>query len=546
MLASGYSSAMANPEHLARLKESVSAWNAWRDQNPDLDADLTGADLSRMDISEADLARALLAGADLTGAVLRWANLKRADLKKARLAEADLSGANLTWAILEGAELAGAALNGARLVEARLAKASLQRAVLWEADLSSAHLEGVDLANAYLSRANFSDANLAEANLAEANLAGANLRDADLTDAYLSGANLAGADLKQADLTGSNLAGANLIHANLAEASIFRGNLSNAVLAGSELHHANLKGANLFAADLRSANLQRANLDGANLTNARLWETQRAGWSIQGAVCECAYWDEEAAVPTRYAPGEFERLYSEQTCIDLFYEGGVSSFELNTLPALLHHLASLHPESNIRLRSIHETGGGARISISVGDAGPQAADKIKADAMQVYQAQLVLRERETERLQIEKSYLESLLIGRLIPAMLSAATPQNVFNAPVTGLVMAGGDSKVDFHQTVNDSSALLALLERMMDHRADLRLSAPEASQLETELHSAKSELQQPYPDKSALAKSFQFIQKLATEALTRAAGKLGEQALSVDWQSWLHQLGRLLGHLS
>jgi uncharacterized protein YjbI with pentapeptide repeats len=536
---------MAAPDHLKRIRMGVAVWNAWRDSHPDLDADLTGADLSRMDISEVDLTRAFLTEADLTNAVLRWANLKRAHLNKAKLAEADLSGADLTWATLGDADLAGAALNGAKLIEAHLEGASLRRAVLWEADLSRARLDGVDLANAYLSRANFSDAHLADANLAEANLAGANLRDADLTNSHLCGANLTGADLKQADLTESNLANANLSNANLAEASIFRGDLSNAVLARAELHHANLRRANLSAADLRSANLQRANLDGANLTNTRLWETQRAGWSIQGVICECAYWDEEASVPTCYAPGEFERLYSEQTCIELFYEGGVSTFELNTLPALLHHLASLHPNSNIRLKSIEETGGGARISISVGDADAETADKIKADAMNVYQAQLALRDKETERLQIERDYIERLFLGKLVPAMLTAATPQNVFNAPVTGMVIAGGESRVDLHQTINDNSALLALLEKMIDRRADLNLAAPEASRLETELHSAKAELAKPRPDPSMLAKSVNFIQKLATEALTRAAGKLGEQAVSSDWQSWLHQLSQYASHL-
>jgi uncharacterized protein YjbI with pentapeptide repeats len=535
---------MANPEDLARLRMGVGTWNAWRNLHPDRDADLSEADLSRMDLREADLTRTNLEDANLTGVNLRWATLKRAKLSRAALAEADLSEAELKWAILRNADLRGAALNGAKLVEAHLSGAMLQRAVLWEADLSRAHLDGVNLGSAYLSRASFGDAILTDANLAEANLAGANLRDAELMNADLSGANLTGVDLIRADLTEANLANANLRDAKLAEASIFRGNLLEAVLARAELHHANLRRANLSAADLRSANLQRANLDGANLTHARLWETQRAGWSIQGILCECVYWDEEARTPTYYAPGEFERLYAEQTCIELFYQGGVSTFELNTLPALLQHLATIHPDSNIRLKSIEETGGGARISISVGDTDTQTAEKIKADAMQVYRSQLVLREREAERLQIEKNYLESLFLGRLIPAMLSVGTPQNVFNAPVTGLVVASGESKIDFHPTIHDNSALLTLLERMIDRRADLHLPAAKASLFEIEIESAKGELQKPNPDTSVLTKSIQFIQKLATEALTQAAGKLGEQAISADWQSWIHQLGRLLSY--
>jgi uncharacterized protein YjbI with pentapeptide repeats len=537
---------MANPEHLARMKMAVSVWNAWRGQHPELDADLTGADLRGMDLAEADLTRALLSEADLTGAVLRWANLKRVNLNRAMLTDADLSGADLTWATLEDAGLRGAALNGAKLIEARLAGAALSRAVLWEADLNRAHLEGVDLGNAYLSNANLCDATLTGANLAGANLAGANLGDADLNDANLEGANLSGAELVRADLAETNLTRASLRNANLSEASLFRGNLSSAVLAMADLNHANLRKADLSAADLRSANLQRANLDGANLTNARLWETQRAGWSIEGVLCECAYWDENASVPTCYAPGEFERLYSDQTCVELFYAGGVSTFELNTLPALLHHLALLHPDSNIRLKSIEETGGGAKISISVGDADTDSAEKIKADAMRVYQAQLVLRDKETERLQIERDYLERLFLGKLVPAMLSAGAPHNVFNAPVNGVVIASGDSKVDFHQTVNDNSALLALLEKMMDRRADLNLPAPEAREFESQLQSTTAELKKTNPDKSVLLKGAGFLEKLAAEAFTRAAGKLGEAAITADWQSWLHQLGHFVSHFS
>jgi hypothetical protein len=31
---------MANDEHVALLKQSVDAWNEWRKQNPDIEADL--------------------------------------------------------------------------------------------------------------------------------------------------------------------------------------------------------------------------------------------------------------------------------------------------------------------------------------------------------------------------------------------------------------------------------------------------------------------------------------------------------------------------
>ena len=43
----------------------------------------------------------------------------------------------------------------------------------------------------------------------------------------------------------------------------------------------------------RRATLIRTVLEGAIITNACLWETQRAGWRIEGIICEAIYWDEE-------------------------------------------------------------------------------------------------------------------------------------------------------------------------------------------------------------------------------------------------------------
>ncbi len=53
---------MANPEHLAKFKEGVEAWNKWRKDNPEIKRDLTEADLT-----EIDLRKANLGGANFTG-----------------------------------------------------------------------------------------------------------------------------------------------------------------------------------------------------------------------------------------------------------------------------------------------------------------------------------------------------------------------------------------------------------------------------------------------------------------------------------------------
>jgi uncharacterized protein YjbI with pentapeptide repeats len=103
---------MANDEHVVKLKQGVAAWNEWRDKNPVIRPDLTGADLSGADLSHANLV-----GADLTAAKLARADLVRASLTDAILNEADLSGADLLQANLNGASLAGTILTEAVLIE---------------------------------------------------------------------------------------------------------------------------------------------------------------------------------------------------------------------------------------------------------------------------------------------------------------------------------------------------------------------------------------------------------------------------------------------
>jgi len=149
---------MANPEHLAILKQGVEAWNAWRKDNPDIIPDLSGtelrgaelrraklqmailleANLSKTNLHEADLHRSMLWGADLQGADIRKANLQKADLREVNLLGADMRGADL---------------KGAKLQEAELRWAKLQAVNLQDADMRNANLQGAKLEKAILLRA---------------------------------------------------------------------------------------------------------------------------------------------------------------------------------------------------------------------------------------------------------------------------------------------------------------------------------------------------------------------------------------------------------
>jgi hypothetical protein len=111
---------MANPNHLKRLRKGVDAWNAWREREPSITPDLSGAHLSG-----ANLRRANLIGTDLGGAHLSEANLRRTNLIGTDLGGAHLSGADLGSAKLGGANLTGAILVGASLVDADITNADL-------------------------------------------------------------------------------------------------------------------------------------------------------------------------------------------------------------------------------------------------------------------------------------------------------------------------------------------------------------------------------------------------------------------------------------
>jgi hypothetical protein len=158
---------MANPAHVAIVRQGAEAILHWQTMHPrehlklhraDLrEANLRGADLIEADLREANLDRAFLIGAALTNANLDRASLEETDLWDAFLYEATLHEANLERAYLVGADLHGADLTGARLEEANLNHADLTEATLTGANLRCAQLKGSQLWGAKLDNALLSD-----------------------------------------------------------------------------------------------------------------------------------------------------------------------------------------------------------------------------------------------------------------------------------------------------------------------------------------------------------------------------------------------------
>jgi hypothetical protein len=182
---------MANEEHLAILRQGVEVWNAWREANPDIKPNLSGAGLSHAKLSEvnlsggnrhvANLREVDLRGADLRGAHLREVDLRYANLGRVNLSQADMRQAKLNRVKLNGATLSEAHLSGAVAIGADLTEAILDRATLMGTDLSRGLLRGADLSGAVLSQAD-----LTKADLNGANLSGAKINDTIFADLDLS------------------------------------------------------------------------------------------------------------------------------------------------------------------------------------------------------------------------------------------------------------------------------------------------------------------------------------------------------------------------
>jgi uncharacterized protein YjbI with pentapeptide repeats len=166
---------MANPTHVAKLKEGLASWNAWRTNDPKARIDLRTADLQGLVIDGDDRIGADLIGVDLSGANLQRANMPGVDLTGADLQGTDLRRANLAHARLRGANAVGA---------------DFSHAALSDADLRDADLTGADLTGAFLFQALISNANLTRAQLN-----GTILLHADLTDAKFGATTLANLDL---------------------------------------------------------------------------------------------------------------------------------------------------------------------------------------------------------------------------------------------------------------------------------------------------------------------------------------------------------------
>lgn len=393
-------SKMANPEHLAKLKEGIEIWNEWRKVNKDVRPNLTEANLSGLDLHEANFSQVIFWGARISEASLFKTNFYGADLRKVNLREANLSGANLSKAVLDEARLFRAKLSGANLKGA-----SLKRAKLFRANLNSANLS-----NANLIEANLRETDFREANLSKSNLSRANLNNARLVGANLSKANLSKARLREARLSGANLQEANLQNTNFFNADLFSTNLSKSNLKDANLSSANLFSANLYKAELRDAILDAAKLLNSNLIYANLTGSCIQDWNINNLtqianiICDYVYlkgeWledkqkyflsDRRPSNPNiNFAKDEFTKYIQKALeTIDLIFVDGI---DWNAFFQSFQELQYHYDREEVSIQAIERKPGGAFVvRIETSPEADKAA--IESQAKKLYEQKLQLLE----------------------------------------------------------------------------------------------------------------------------------------------------------
>lgn len=340
---------MANPEHIALIKQGAAVWNSWYKKHKKVIPDLAKANLHNLSLS----------GINLKRADLNHANFSNTDLTKAQLTNANLRGANFRGADLQNANLKGANLDYVIFFQAKInAKTiiSLKSRHVWEIvnnhspdknfagyDLSNsnlfhADLSNADLRNAKLENVNFTNANLSNAYLYRADLTSANFQNADLknayfshanlTNAYLGGASCCGTYFQDAELQFANFKTTKLSHKTMIDSKWYsvweivnRGavkknlsgaDLSNANLQGVNFEEANLTNANLSHAILRRSNLERANLTNTALIGANICGVDLEQANLKGTKLKSVIGDRDTQLPLEFRSSKTNLIVQER------------------------------------------------------------------------------------------------------------------------------------------------------------------------------------------------------------------------------------------
>jgi len=136
-----YTSRMANPEHVAKLKEGEEAWNAWRETS-DETPDLSGVELFEYALNFYDLRSANFSGAVLTLVSFRYAKCPGSCFESATLSYCDFEMAPMNGANFRNSNISFSVFHWCSLDEVDFSGASLR--VNTFAGVSMQHVRGLD------------------------------------------------------------------------------------------------------------------------------------------------------------------------------------------------------------------------------------------------------------------------------------------------------------------------------------------------------------------------------------------------------------------
>ncbi|PWT99842.1 MAG: hypothetical protein C5B51_26385 [Terriglobia bacterium] len=141
---------MANPEHLAILRQGMEVWNRWRETNR-----VVHPDLAAMPGEIIDFTGQNFSGFNFWNTYLNWADLSGATLSGTSFNAARLGGASFRNALMEGSSLIYADLIAVDFTEANLVGADLTRANCNGADFARADFTDVIFSETILTNVNF-------------------------------------------------------------------------------------------------------------------------------------------------------------------------------------------------------------------------------------------------------------------------------------------------------------------------------------------------------------------------------------------------------
>ena len=262
---------MANDEHFKILSKGGKYWNIWRQNNPEIEPDLSYIvqvkeliDSEKKEITYFKFhiyCPTIMAQKDK----YRWfldpeLDLQGIDFSNTLLAESCFIKSNLSRANLQNAKLIGTKFIKSNLNESNLCGATSGEADLCVSTFISANMEKVIFRWADIESTNFSNAFLKDSVFQSSKGYLANF----------NGAYMENANFFLAVLSGSQFRETNLKYANFKETILKGTDFSKAILTAADFTSADLSDSDLSNTDLRAADLKLSKLVGTNFSNSDL------------------------------------------------------------------------------------------------------------------------------------------------------------------------------------------------------------------------------------------------------------------------------------